>query len=307
MTQTGICARRVAFDHPCFYGEAKARWGRVHLPVAPDCNIQCNFCNRLYDCVNESRPAVTRGVLDPDSVVPYLEYFLRERRDISVVGIAGPGDSMCDPERTLEILRAVHSAYPHLLICISTNGLNLAGYVDDLLEAGATHVSITMNAVDPIVGQHIYSYVTVNNRTYRGIEASALLLSCQKEAIRRLKTQNITVKINTVVMPYINDCHVESIAKVAADLGVDVMNCIPMIPVRDTFFEQMAAPTDLEMNRVRGFAALHLPQVYHCRRCRADAAGLLCNNEHNKLDYDKNTIHFERFTKQASGFAESVR
>jgi nitrogen fixation protein NifB len=165
MMQTGICAQRAVSDHPCFYGSAKARWGRVHLPVAPGCNIQCNFCNRLYDCANESRPAVTRGILEPGDVLTYLGRLLGRRSDISVIGIAGPGDPLSEPERTLETVRAVYSTYPNLLICLSTNGLNLAGYVDELAEAGVTHVTVTVNAVDPLIGKRIYSRITVNNHT----------------------------------------------------------------------------------------------------------------------------------------------
>ena len=30
----------------------------MHVAVAPACNIQCHYCNRKYDCANESRPGV---------------------------------------------------------------------------------------------------------------------------------------------------------------------------------------------------------------------------------------------------------
>lgn len=275
MTQLGGCIRRDISDHPCFYGSAKARWGRVHLPVAPECNIQCNFCNRLYDCANESRPGVTQGILEPDDVLRYLMPLLRKRSDISVVGIAGPGDPLCEPERTLETLRIVHSMFPDVLLCISTNGLNLRDYVNDLADAGVTHVTVTVNAVDPFIGKQIYTWVTVNNNVYCGNEAASLLLSCQKEGIARLKERDIMVKVNTVVIPGINDDHIEEIAQEVAALGVDIMNCIPMIPVEDTPFVDVGAPTDELMIRIRDFASLHMPQMYHCRRCRADAVGLL--------------------------------
>jgi len=279
MTQHGACTKRDASDHPCFYGSAKARWGRIHLPVAPECNIQCNFCNRLYDCANESRPSVTQGILEQDDVIPYLRMLFRRRSDISVVGIAGPGDPMCDPERTLEVLRAVHSAYPGLLLCLSTNGMNLFEYVDDLADAGVTHVTVTINAVDPLIGKQIYDWVTVNNNVYRGNEAAMLLLSRQTEAIVRLKERDIMIKVNTVVIPGINTDHIQAIAQEVAVLGADVMNCIPMIPVEDTPFVHLGAPTDELMSRVRDFASLHMPQMYHCRRCRADAIGLLYADE----------------------------
>ncbi len=276
MIQTGLCVRRAVSDHPCFYGSASARWGRVHLPVAPDCNISCNFCNRLYDCANESRPAVTRRILKPAEAMAYLGRLLDSRRDISVVGIAGPGDPLCDPGRTLETIHAVHAAYPELLLCISTNGLNLAEYVDDLADNGVTHVTVTVNAVDPLVGQRIYSRVSLDHQTRRGKEAAELLLARQQEAMARLKTRNLMGKINTVVIPGVNAGHIAAIAEKAADWGADVMNCIPMIPVANTPFENLEEPDAAEMARLRDIASFYVPQMYHCRRCRADAVGLLC-------------------------------
>ena len=50
-------------SHPCYNEGAHRRYARMHLPVAPKCNIQCNYCNRRYDCCNESRPGVTSEVL----------------------------------------------------------------------------------------------------------------------------------------------------------------------------------------------------------------------------------------------------
>ena len=196
-----------------------------------------------------------------------------------MVGIAGPGDPLCEPERTIETLRAVHSAFPGLLLCLSTNGLNVSEYVDDLADAGVTHVTVTVNAVDPGIGQQIYSWVRMKNVVYRGIEAARILLARQREAITRLKARDFIVKINSVIVPGVNDRHIEAIAEEVVNLGADVMNCIPMIPVPDTPFENLKEPNEHEMNRIRDFASLHIPQMYHCQRCRADAVGLLCYDE----------------------------
>ncbi|MBP2625356.1 MAG: Radical domain protein [Firmicutes bacterium] len=271
--------RRALDDHPCFHGKASARWGRVHLPVAPHCNIQCNFCNRLYDCANESRPGVTRRILEPAEALADLNRLLKRRSDIAVVGIAGPGDPLCDPDRTLETLRAVHSSHPDLLICVSTNGLNLPGHIDELADAGVTHVTVTVNAIHPHIGQQIYATVTMNHQTYQGLEAADLLLRRQEEAIVGLKRRGLIVKINTVVLPGINTDHIPAIAERAAVWGADAMNCMPLIPVHDTPFEDLAPPTEIEMARIRKLASVHIPQIYHCRRCRADAVGLLCASE----------------------------
>ena len=45
-------------NHPCYSEEAHHHFARMHVAVAPACNIQCNYCNRKYDCSNESRPGV---------------------------------------------------------------------------------------------------------------------------------------------------------------------------------------------------------------------------------------------------------
>ncbi len=39
-------------DHPCYSEEAHHYFARMHVAVAPACNIQCNYCNRKYDCAN---------------------------------------------------------------------------------------------------------------------------------------------------------------------------------------------------------------------------------------------------------------
>ena len=52
-------------QHPCFNHAARKTAARIHLPVAPRCNVQCNFCDRKFDCLNESRPGVTSAVLTP--------------------------------------------------------------------------------------------------------------------------------------------------------------------------------------------------------------------------------------------------
>ncbi|RKT10390.1 hypothetical protein B0G69_7773 [Paraburkholderia sp. RAU2J] len=45
-------------NHPCYWEEAHRHYARMHVAVAPACNIQCNYCSRKYDCSNESQPGV---------------------------------------------------------------------------------------------------------------------------------------------------------------------------------------------------------------------------------------------------------
>ncbi len=261
--------------HPCFDGCAGTRYGRVHLPVAPQCNIQCNYCNRSYDCVNESRPGVTSFLLEPAEVLAYLGRVFELEPRISVVGIAGPGDPMCDPERTLTTLRLIRAAYPEVLLCLSSNGLNVAEHVGDLAGIGVRHMTITVNAVDPGIGSRIYKWVRFGSSFYLGREGAELLLARQLEAIERIKRAGIILKVNTVVIPGVNDRHVDSIARQLAALDVDLMNCIPLLPVVNTPFAHLESINRIEINVIRDRAEHHLAQMRHCVRCRADAVGLL--------------------------------
>ena len=117
-------------NHPCFSEGARHRTGRIHLPVAPACNMQCNYCNRDFECVNESRPGVSSGILLPWQAADYLDEVLERIKNIAVVGIAGPGDPFANPGETLATLHLVRERHPEMMLCVATNGLAVADYVD---------------------------------------------------------------------------------------------------------------------------------------------------------------------------------
>jgi nitrogen fixation protein NifB len=261
--------------HPCFNSEAQNRFGRIHLPIAPKCNIQCNFCNRKFDCVNESRPGVTSNLLTPAQALHYLQKVLPGHPEITVAGIAGPGDPFANPGETMEMIELVNSHFPELLICLSTNGLNLLPYIDRLIQFQVSHVTVTVNAVDPAVGQRIYPWVRNQGTLLRGLKAAEFLLERQLITIATLKSYGFVVKINSIIIPGINDRHIPEIAAKMAELQVDMMNCVPLFPTPDTFFESIEEPSPSQIKLIRREAGRYLPQMEHCRRCRADATGLL--------------------------------
>jgi nitrogen fixation protein NifB len=262
-------------QHPCFNDAARHRFARIHLPVAPDCNIQCNFCKRVYDCANESRPGVTTAVLSPKQALHYLEAVLQKDPRIAVVGIAGPGDPFATPEKTLETLRLVREHHPEMLLCVASNGLAVAPYADDLASVGVSHVTLTINAIEPEIGAKIYAWVRDGKRVYRGSIGAQLLWDRQAAAIRALKDRGITVKINTIIVPGVNDSHVVEIARRVAEIGADIANCVPVYPVAGTEFATIPSPEPDVVKAIRAEVAQHLPIMEHCTRCRADAVGLL--------------------------------
>ena len=268
-------------NHPCFNDSSRHKFGRIHLPVAPKCNIQCNYCNRKFDCMNENRPGVTSKVLSPKQALHYLDGALKLSPNISVVGIAGPGDPFANPEETMETLRLVREKYPEMLLCVATNGLDVLPYIDELAELQVSHVTLTINAIDPQIGAEIYAWVRYQKRMYRDLQGAQLLLENQLAALQKLKRLGVTAKVNSIIIPGINDTHVVEVARQVAAMGADILNCLPYYNTTETVFENIPEPEPAMVKEIQDEAGKLLPQMKHCARCRADAVGIIgeVNNE----------------------------
>lgn len=260
--------------HPCFNLNASCEFGRIHLPVAPECNIQCNYCNRKYDCPNENRPGVTSAILDPFEAVRRVRFARSKLDNLSVVGIAGPGEPLANEETfdTLDIVRKLH---PDLHLCLATNGLLAPTYVDRLKDLGLGFATVSIAAIDPHVGKKIYSWVKWNGNIFKGEFAFKVLSRNQWEGVEMFVNAGMIVKINSVLIPGVNDDQMGKISKRAADLGAHMLNIMPLIPVKGSKFEKNRAPTTKEVSLIRDFCETTIPQMRHCARCKADAVGLL--------------------------------
>ena len=259
-------------EHPCYSEKACHVFGRCHLPVAPDCNIQCNYCVRDFDCVNESRPGVTSKVLTPEESLDLVRRVVKEFPYVKVIGIAGPGEPLANPE-TFEALRLVHGEFPHLIMCLSTNGLMLPESIEELAKYDVGNVTVTLSAIDPAIGEKIYSWVEYKGKKYHGREAAELLLSQQLKGIEMAVEKKMLVKINTVYIPGINDKHIPEIAKKVGEMGAYTFNVIPLIPQYK--FSSITPPTPKEKREMQDRCAPYIKQMRHCARCRADAIGKL--------------------------------
>jgi nitrogen fixation protein NifB len=81
------------------------------------------------------------------------------------------------------------------------------------------------------------------------------------------------VKINAILVPGVNDEHLERVAEETAALGASKFNCLPLYPVPGTPFGSVATPSKAMLHTLRSACGQHLPQMEHCSRCRADAVG----------------------------------
>jgi nitrogen fixation protein NifB len=278
-------------DHPCYSEEAHHYFARMHVAVAPACNIQCNYCNRKFDCANESRPGVTSEKLTPEEAARKVVAVAAKVPQLSVLGIAGPGDSMFDARKTFATFREVEKRLPDLKFCVSTNGLALPDYVDQLADHNIDHVTITINMIDPEVGALIYPWIYFKGKRYTGIEAARILHERQMEGLEGLTQRGILTKINSVMIPGVNDQHLLEVNAAIKAKGAFLHNVMPLIsdPAHGTYFglNGQRGPKPAELKDLQDKLAGGANLMRHCRQCRADAVGMLGEDLSQDFTLDK--------------------
>ncbi|SFR58290.1 nitrogenase cofactor biosynthesis protein NifB [Anaeromicropila populeti] len=260
--------------HPCYNCGAHSH-ARMHLPVAPRCNIQCNYCVRKFDCPNESRPGVTTKVLTPEEAFEKYKVIKEKVPNLSVVGIAGPGDALANFEETKRTLELIREYDKDVTFCLSTNGLMLPMYAEELVRLGVSHVTVTLNAIDPKIGAKIYKHVNYMGVRFTDESAAAVLLSNQLIGLKLLVERGVICKINIVTLKGINDHHIPAIVEKMKEIGCYITNIMPFIPVEGSVFEHNPVASNKEINKLRIQCGQTMKQMFHCKQCRADAIGTL--------------------------------
>ncbi|NLD46950.1 MAG: radical SAM protein, partial [Clostridiaceae bacterium] len=174
--------------------------------------------------------------------------------------------------KSIELIKEID---PDITFCLSTNGLMLPFYADEIIRLGVTHVTITINAIDPEVGAKIYRQVNYMGRKLKGREAAAILSANQLAGLSYLSWKGIVCKVNIVMIKGINDTHIESVVKKVKECGAFMTNIMPLIPAKGSVFENKPMTSNVELNIMRKKCEVDIKQMYHCRQCRADAIGLL--------------------------------
>ena len=278
-------------NHPCYSEDAHHYFARMHVAVAPACNIQCHYCNRKYDCANESRPGVVSELLSPAQAVKKTMAVAANIPQMTVLGIAGPGDPLANPERTFETFRELSEKAPDIKLCVSTNGLALPAAVEELSKHNIDHVTITINCLDPEIGAKIYPWIFWNNRRIKGKKGAKILIEQQQKCLKMLADKGILVKVNSVMIPGVNDKHLAEVSKVVKENGAFLHNVMPLIAEAEhgTFYGVMGqrGPSAEELQELQDACSGDMNMMRHCRQCRADAVGMLGEDRGDEFTLDK--------------------
>ncbi len=278
-------------NHPCYSEDAHHYFARMHVAVAPACNIQCHYCNRKYDCANESRPGVVSELLSPEQAVKKTMAVAANIPQMTVLGIAGPGDPLANPDRTFATFRELSEKAPDIKLCVSTNGLALPAAVEELSKHNIDHVTITINCLDPEIGAKIYPWIYWNNRRIKGKKGAKILIQQQQKGLKMLADKGILVKVNSVMIPGVNDKHLAEVSKVVKENGAFLHNVMPLIAEAEhgTFYGVMGqrGPSAEELQELQDACSGDMNMMRHCRQCRADAVGMLGEDRGDEFTLDK--------------------
>ena len=83
----------------------------------------------------------------------------------------------------------------------------------------------------------------------------------------------LVVKVNSVLIPGVNDIELPAVAMLAAEYGAHLSNILPLIP--QARFRTTKPPGPAEIHAARAACGEYLSQMTHCNQCRADACGLI--------------------------------
>jgi nitrogen fixation protein NifB len=186
---------------------------------------------------------------------------------LHVVGIAGPAEPLASSE-AFETLRLIHAAHPELVLCLSTNGLNLERGLPGLIALGLRALTVTINAADADVASRLYAWAELDGERVPGGEAANEILRRQWRGLEQAARTGLLVKVNSVFVPGLNDRNLAAVARRAAALGAHRQNIMSLIPrgrMRDR-----RPPSRRELAAVQRECEQHIPQFRGCTQCPAD-------------------------------------
>ena len=106
-----------------------------------------------------------------------------------------------------------------------------------------------------------------------------------------LVARGILVKVNSVLIPGVNDEHLKEVSRVVKAKGAFLHNVMPLIAEAEhgTFYGVMGqrSPAPEELQDLQDACAGDMNMMRHCRQCRADAVGLLGEDRGEEFSLDR--------------------
>lgn len=232
----------------------------VLLPVAPACNMLCNFCSVDRDCIcNGNDPDCDNRALTVKQAVELAVEVSRRGNGVKNVRIAGP----CEPLfnlQTFEVLKRLRQHAVKLVPCIATNGLELPLKAVDIAELGVKAVDVCINAYSTDTARKLYTNI-IKDKTVltHPEEIHWVLLDSQLKGIEKCLSLDIQIRVFALYLPGINDGDLPAIAKTCGGMGVGHMCIISSAPGGK--LSKYRAPDLGEMIRMKAELSKHIENI----------------------------------------------
>ncbi|GLI11513.1 GTP 3',8-cyclase MoaA [Methanobrevibacter arboriphilus] len=166
----------------------------LRLSITNRCNINCLYCH--HDGMMPSSNEMTSDE---------IFHILKIAKTLGVEKIRFSGGEPLIRKDIVEIIEKTASLN-FKDISITTNGILLAKYAEDLFNAGLTRVNV--------------SFDTLDSETYKKITTKNYLKEAKKGVLKAVEVGLNPVKLNMVVMKNINDNEVMEMFEFAKDNGL---------------------------------------------------------------------------------------
>lgn len=258
--------------HPCYAETRKELWARIHLPVAPFCNVKCIFCDHsLGSSCHTSKPGYANTLMRPREAISRAMEEAEKDSRLRIIAISGPGEPLAN-EESFTTLEGIRKQNESLKFCLSTNGVLLEDCAPRLFELGVTSISVSVSAILAETASKLYEWARMNGKVIRGKEMGKIVIQKQLAGIERAAALGMVVKVNTILIPSINTNDINLLAKEIADSGSSLQNIVPLVPCGNN--PSLRSPTANELGFARLTASKHIRQFTHCKQCRSDVVGI---------------------------------
>lgn len=201
------------------------------LPVAPACNMMCNFCSKDCDCIcNGNSPEYLSKPMTPKQAVNWAVSSALRNKRIKIIRISGPGEPLCNSQ-TFEVLKRLNIEMPDGIYSVYTNGLQLDEKADELARLNVKIVTVSVNAVYPSTIMKLYSRLIKNgNVIMKSANMASSLIESQMDGIRKCLANGIPVKVSSIYFPGINKDDIVALAHRCKEMGINSMTLLSCYP-----------------------------------------------------------------------------
>ena len=259
-------------NHPCFSDNRDNLWHRIHLPVASKCNVKCVFCSHTVGAsCHTSKPGQSNQLMSPKVATARAISEIRKDSRVRIVAVSGPGEPLANPE-TFETIEIIRENLDAIQFCLSTNGTLLEENVPWLVNMGFKNLTVSMSTAKSSTASKIYEWARVGENILTGERMGSIIVDAQLRGISKAADAGITVKVNSILIPTVNQDDIIALAEIIEDAGASLQNIVPLVP--NDLLHKLKPPGNDLLETMRSQASRFINQFRHCKQCRSDVVGL---------------------------------